>query len=198
MDERDAMDVVFLDFAKAFNKVPHKRLMAQLKGHRMECKVLKWIGSWLARTGQCVVNGASSGWKEVLSGVPQGSVLGPILFLVFINNLDMMASTVTVLKKFADNTKLGHVIKSLADSETLQGCLDQLTGWAQTWGMEFNVKKGKVMHLGNRNPSYKYIMTGTDLGITKEERDIGVLLSNNLKPSAQCHKACADIASISL
>jgi hypothetical protein len=197
VDEGDAMDVIFLDFAKAFDKVPHKRLMAQLKGHGVEGKVLKWIGSWLAgRRQRVVLNGASSGWKEVLSGVPQGSVLGPILFLVFINNLDVMASMVTVLKKFADDTKLGHVIKSLADSEALQGCLDQLTGWAQTWGMEFNVKKCKVMHLGNRNPGYKYTMAGTELGTTKEERDIGVMVSNNLKPSAQCHKAAKTAAAV--
>ncbi len=113
VDAGDAVDVVFLDCAKAFDKVPHKRLMVQLKGHGVDGKVLEWIGLLLAgRRQRVVLNGASSGWKDVLSGVPQGSVLGPILFLVFIKNVDVMASMVTVLRMFADNTKLGQVIKN--------------------------------------------------------------------------------------
>ncbi len=105
VDENEAMDVVFLDFAKAFDKVLHKRLMSQLSAHGKEGRVLKWTGTWLGdRRQRVVLNGAFSCWERVLSGVPQGSVLGPILFLIFINNKDPMSHLITVIKKFADDT----------------------------------------------------------------------------------------------
>jgi hypothetical protein len=142
VDAGDSVDVIFLDFAKAFDKVPHKRLVAQLQAHGVGGKVLKWITAWLRERKQRVVlNGAGSSWQDVLSGVPQGSVLGPILFLIFINNLDAMAQMITILKKFADDTKLGQVIRTPADSEKLQNCLDRMTEWAAKWGMSFNVSK---------------------------------------------------------
>jgi hypothetical protein len=123
-------------------------------------------------------------------------VLGPILFLVFINNLDAMAHLSTVLKKFADDTKLGQVIRSQSDRELLQGSLDQMEKWAEKWGMAFNVNKCKVMHVGQRNPGYEYLMGGVVLGETKEERDIGVTVSSNLKPGAQCTKAARTASAV--
>jgi hypothetical protein len=153
-------------------------------------KVLGWIKTWLERRRQRVVlNGACSSWEEVLSGVPQGSVLGPILFLVFINKLDTMAHLSTEIKKFVDDTKLGQVIRSQRDSICLQECLDKMTKWAEEWGMAFNVGKCKVMHVGPRNLGYEYSMGGTVLKTTVEERDIGVTVSSSLKPGAQCKKA---------
>jgi ribonuclease P/MRP protein subunit RPP40 len=136
-----------------------------------------------------VLNGKSSDWMSVLSGVPQCSVLGPILFLVFINNLDVQTALVTIVRKFADDTKLGQVVKTDRDSEVLQNSLDKLTAWADTWGMSFNVKKCVVMHFGHNNPKRPYYMNGEQLLTTKEERDIRVLVSDTLKPSAQCAKA---------
>jgi hypothetical protein len=186
-----------LDFAKAFDKVPHRRLLGQLRAHGVGGQVLEWINAWLAgRKQRVVLNGASSSWKEVWSGVPQGSVLGPILFLVFINNLDAMAHLSTVIKKFADDTKLGQVIKSQSDRELLQGCLDQMEEWAEKWGMAFNVSKCKVMHVGQRNPGYEYLMGGVVLGETKEERDIGITVSSNLRPGAQCTKAARTASAV--
>lgn len=197
VDNGDAMDIIFLDFAKAFDKVPHKRLVAQLRAHGVGGEVLDWIRAWLSgRRQRVVLNGASSGWKEVWSGVPQGSVLGPILFLVFINNLDMMAHLITVIKKFADDTKLGQVIRSEADRDRLQDCLDRMTAWAETWGMAFNINKCKVMHVGHGNPGYEYTMEGARLSDTKEERDIGVTVSSNLRPGAQCSKAARTAAAV--
>ncbi len=91
-----------------------------------------------------VLNGKCSDWADVLSGVPQGSVLGPILFLVFINDLDAATSVIQVMKKFADDTKLGHTVSSDVERGELQGALDNLCRWADLWGMEFNIKKCKV------------------------------------------------------
>jgi len=136
-----------------------------------------------------VLNGKKSGWKKVLSGVPQGIVLGPILFLIFINDLDPVAPMVDIIRKFADDTKIGNGVTTLRGREELQEALDELCKWADTWRMEFNVKKCKGMHVGHNKENHVYTMNGQQLDTTEEERDIGVTVSRQLKPSAQCRNA---------
>ncbi len=135
-----------------------------------------------------VLNGEYSSLAEVLSGVPQGSVLGPLLFLVFINDLDS-AARLEILKKFADDTKLGQTAATPEDREKLQRTLDDLCEWGRTWGIVFNVKKCKVMHLGFNNTCQEYTMDGHVLEVTSEERDIGVIMAKCMKPSTQCANA---------
>jgi hypothetical protein len=116
-------------------------------------------------------------------------VLGPLLFLLFVNDLDLAVSLAELLFKFADETKLAGLIQNGEDREQLQASLDGLVKWSDTWGMTFNVKKCKVMHLGRNNPRATYKMCGTELEVTREEKDIGVIITDNLKPAAQCAKA---------
>jgi len=180
-------DVIFLDFAKAFDKVPRERLLEKLRAHGVQGRALNWIRNWLTgRKQRVVLNGKYSAWAEVLSGVPQGSVLGPILFLIFINDLDVAAVMIDILRKFADDTKLGQTVSTPEERELLQQALDKLCEWSEKWGMEFNVKKCKVMHLGYNNPGHSYSMNNQQLSATEEERDIGVCVARNLKPSSQC------------
>jgi len=190
VDGGENFDIIYLDFAKAFDKVPRERLLKKVHAHGIRGKVFTWIKTWLTgRRQRVVLNGKFSSWEEVLSGVPQGSVLGPLLFNIFINDLDDWATGVDILKKFADDTKLGKKITRREHNEELQSALDSLLAWASTWGMQFNMAKCKVMHLGKRNPKFEYKMDGHVLQETTEEKDIGVYITKNLKPAAQCRAA---------
>ena len=124
LDKGKPVDLVYLDFAKAFDKVPHKRLIIKLKSHGVDGLVLEWLRDWLNnRRQRVIVNGKYSGWKPVSSGVPQGSVLGPDLFLIYINDLDN--GLVAKIKKFSDDTKLSKVVSKLEDSMNLHNDLDK-------------------------------------------------------------------------
>jgi Reverse transcriptase (RNA-dependent DNA polymerase) len=116
-------------------------------------------------------------------------VLGPLLFIIFINDLDLVASPEDKVLKFADDTKVSRVIRNQEDSAGLQSALDRLMAWAARWGMLFNVKKCKVMHLGRNNSRADYTMGGSVLEKTVEEKDLGVIVTDRLKPSAQCAQA---------
>ena len=196
VDEGHDIDVVYLDFAKAFDKVPHQRLLRKLEAKGISGKVLRWIEAWLTdRQQRVVLNGHVSDWIPVTSGVPQGSVLGPACFVVFIDDIDEVLDLVNgFVYKFADDTKYGRVIRSEEDQRAMQEDINQLMYWAERWQMEFNSVKCKIMHLGNSNPNFNYTMggyapAGTVLESVSQEKDIGVIVHETLKPAAQCHKA---------
>ena len=196
IDQGDAVDLVYLDFAKAFDKVSHHRLLVLLEAHSISGEILVWIKEWLSgRHQRVVLNGEASGWLSVTSGVPQGSVLGPILFCIYINLVDRyLSDTQVMLSKFADDTKAGMKVNCDSDADELQNIINILCDWAEDWQMEFNTKKCKVMHLGRKNTKFSYTMGGyapggTVLSEVKEEKDVGVIISNDLKPSAQCAAA---------
>jgi ribonucleases P/MRP protein subunit RPP40 len=186
-DEGKAINIVYLDFAKAFDKVPHNRLLAKVEAAGISGKLLAWIRDWLTnRTQRVVINKNFSTWVPVRSGVPQGSVLGPLLFNIFINDLDDCVKANQLISKFADDTKVGQVLENQASAAELQTTLNELCTWATKWGMEFNVAKCHVMHVGRHNPRSAYTMNGLQLYTTASEKDVGVLISDKLKPSAQC------------
>ena len=130
-----------------------------------------------------------SSWKSVLSGVPQGSVLGPILFLVYINDLEE-GVTGNILK-FADDTKLFTKTKEIGDKQNLQDDIDKLVKWSEKWQMLFNFGKCKCLHIGPGNTSMNYEMGGTILSTTVKEKDLGVTMNANMKVSEQCRIAAS-------
>ena len=189
VDRGKPADIFYLDFAKAFDKVPRERLLQKMETKGISGKVLKWVGNWLSGRTQAVKVGCSkSGNCEVKSGVPQGSVLGPPLFTIFIDDLDEYATLIDLLSKFADDTKGVQEINSEEDRDKLQRTLTNLEKWTKDWGMQFNVEKCKIMHVGKNNPQYEYEMSGRKLKVVEQEKDIGVTVHNSLKPSAHCKK----------
>jgi ribonucleases P/MRP protein subunit RPP40 len=127
IDKGKAADIFYLDFAKAFDKVPRERLIIKLRAKGIEGKILRWIHNWLSnRTQRVVVNGEESEESDRESGVPQGTLLGPPLFTVYIDDLDEMAELVELMTKFADDTKGLKEITSEADRIELQTTLNRL------------------------------------------------------------------------
>ena len=188
VDEGYPVDVLYLDFSKAFDKVPHKRLLLKLRAHGIGMEIRDWIGEWLdGRNQRVVVNGKMSEWSRVTSGVPQGSVLGPTLFLIYIN--DIYEGLVSTVLKFADDTKVFRRVASVEDACLLQEDLTRMYDWSLEWQMLFNTSKCRVMHVGRGNECYDYFMGGTMIEATEEEKDLGVWINNKLTPSSQVAKA---------
>ena len=190
VDEGSPVDIIYLDFQKAFDKVPHQRLILKLKSHGIGISIINWIEQWLTdRRQRVVVDGEVSNWKPVLSGVPQGSVLGPILFLIYINDLE--EGVTSKILKFADDTKLFRKIKGNGDKQQLQDDIDKLIKWSEKWQMLFNFQKCKCLHAGHGNTGVNYEMGGTILCKTVKEKDLGVTMNANMKVSEQCRIAAS-------
>jgi hypothetical protein len=193
------VDVIFLDFWKAFDTVPHKRLLLKLKSYGFSDRILAWIKAFLSNRRQRVAIGdVVSDWVGVTSGVPQGSVLGPLLFVVFINDLpDNLSSLV---KLYADDSKLIGIVDDIEGRLRLQADLELVVEWCERWGMRLNAEKCKVMHLGTveiRPAGYQYRILNSSTGLqhvlerSDQERDLGVLVTSDLKWSRQVEAAAA-------
>ena len=146
IDQGHKLDIMYLDFCKAFVKAHHRRLLVKIEKYRIKGKVLRWLREFLNNRKQRVmVNGAHSHWRNITSGIPQGSVLSPILFLIFLNDLPKVVKC--LIKLFADDAKLYQIIKSNQDSDDLQIHVGKWK-WAIIWKVLFNSKKCKHLHIG--------------------------------------------------
>ena len=188
VDQGKSYDIVFLDFSKAFDKIPHKKLISKLFMSCGNVKLTNWVENWLTdRKQRVVVNGAFSNWLSVTSGVPQGSVLGPVLFLVYINDLLKKIQDCNI-GSYADDTKFGSEITSIDDYEAIQRNLDIVNMWCQEWNMQLNNSKCVVMHCGKNNANFTYKLGECVLNSVSEYEDLGVLVDNRLNFSKHCLK----------
>ena len=169
----------------------------KLQAYGIDGQLLQWIGSWLIGRQQRVTIGKyKSVWKAVTSGVAQGSVLGPLLFLIYIN--DLPDTILHHIKLYADDSKIIGVIETPQDNATLQSDIDTAVSWSHTWLMRFNLDKCKVMHVGKTNHKSTFVYSMKDstgaqhtLDSTVVERDLGVLVSDDLKVKNQVDSSAA-------
>ncbi|PIK49022.1 putative RNA-directed DNA polymerase from mobile element jockey-like [Apostichopus japonicus] len=185
LDDGSGIDVVYTDFMKAFDKVPHERLLAKVRSYGITGDLLQWIRQFLYRRKQRVcVEGSLSDWADITSGIPQGSVLGPILFLLYINDLPSSIAGCSV-KIFADDTKLYKAVHSLRDCDVLQNNIDNMYNWSVTWQLHFHPDKCHVLRVGCSYLEYHYTMPKYDGGsqsleVVNSERALGVVVDNGL------------------
>ena len=184
LKNKEQIDAILLDFSKAFDKVDHEGLLLKLEHLGIRNSLFYWIRSFLVgRKQRVVVEGVASEPSDVLSGVPQGTVLGPLFFLIYINDIAQGLSKGTVLKLFADDSLLYRVIKSPRDREILQRDLDLLQNWEKKWKMEFHPGKCQHMKITNKKdplPS-NYFIHGVPISITDSAKYLGVVIDAKLK-----------------
>ena len=172
-------DVAILDFSKAFDTVPHHKLMHKLENYGINGSIHKWISHFLMnRTMKVVLDGESSDEVSVDSGVPKGTSLSPLLFLCHIN--DLPDSVKSHVRLFADDCLLYRTINSFEDHLILQNDLLELETWAKNWGMRFNSKKCYILSM-QQDSQFFYTLNGDILQQVEENPYLGILLSEDMK-----------------
>ena len=185
LNEKKASHLAILDFTKAFDKVPHERLLLKLHHYGISGPLNNWLRSFLTNRIQTVCSGVSSPPKQVVSSVPQGTVLGPLLFLLYGNDLTSELECPTRL--FADDCLLHITITTAADMDKLQSDLKTLEKWQDIWQIEFNRSKCFIMCISKQKnpPTREYVFCNTVLNYVGKHSYLGVTLDTNLR--WQCH-----------
>lgn len=176
------VDCIYFDFAKAFDTVPHRRLLKKLECYGIKGKIVQWIKAFLSDRHQLVkINGAHSRIGSVISGIPQGSVLGPLLFVLYIN--DLPEEIISEIFLFADDTKIFKRVDSVDDSDILQRDIATLEEWSRDWLLKFHPDKCHVLTIGkfdNIKHAHPYTLHGNVLEHVFQEKDIGLIVDSEL------------------
>ena len=192
MDEKKQVDLIILDFCKAFDKVPHRRLLNKLKHYGITGNLVKWIEQWLTKRNQQVtLENHVSNKLPVKSGVPQGTVLGPLMFLLYINDIDENISS--TVRLFADDCVMYRIIGSLEDSLCLQRDLSTILSWTKKWQMQLNILDKCVVLRCTRSTSpinYDYNLNDETLQVTEQHRYLGLIFHESIQWSHHIQAMC--------
>ncbi|BHF62528.1 hypothetical protein SprV_0200551000 [Sparganum proliferum] len=197
VDRGDMVHVIYIDFKKAFDSAPHHRLLYKLSRAGVRGKLLMWIQSFLIGRSQAVhVSDQQSAEVAVRSVVPQGSALGPTLFIAYVN--DCANELNCGVAMFANDIKMWSTIRSEVDEARLQTNLDHREQWSKDWLLPFNVNKCDFLRVGRTSsPNHTvYRLTGEPLHKVDAQKDLGVWITTSLKPSLQCSKVAKSAMSI--
>ena len=166
--------MIYFDFCKPFDTVPHAKLLLKLEEYGINGNLLRWLDGFLSNRRQRVlINNSFSPLSPVTSGVPQGSVLGPLLFTIYVN--DLLSCVSSSLLMFADDTKLFRCIRSEMDIAQLQHDIDALFKWSKLWLLSFNISKCKHLRIGQQSHPSSYTLDGTTIDSVVNMRDLGVI-----------------------
>ena len=182
LDNGISTDVAIFDFSKAFDVVPHQRLLSKLNSCGINRQTISWINSFLQhRRQRVVIEGQHSSWVDVISGVPQGTVLGPLLFLIYINDISTVVNS--EIRLFADDCILYRQIQSSTDVNILQEDINSLLRWANKWQMKFNVSKCCILPITRcKQPhSFTYKLGNDAISTVKSHQYLGVNISSDLR-----------------
>ena len=180
-EEHSSVDILYIDISKAFDSISHAKLLALLQAMGVKGLLLKWIQVWLTQRQQCVkVNNTFSEFKKVRSGVPQGSVLGPLLFCLYMTGLDKVLKFSKV-KYYADDAKIFLKVAKMEDAMKFQSEIDNVMRWADTWQLRIAFEKCAILHMNPINSiDYQYKMGDIQLAVVNQIRDLGVIIDNKL------------------
>ena len=183
LDQNIQTDILYLDFAKDFDCVDHVILIEKLKWYGVTGNILNWFTDYLSdRSQRVLIDAVASRYLPVTSGVPQGSIVGPLLFVIFINDLPDIIQEQTGTGLFADDTKLYRAVKSLSECECLQHDISNLDNWSHNSNMKFNASKCKVLTITRkRSPVITdYRLGNVTLQRAHQEKDLGIIVKSNL------------------
>ncbi len=197
LDNGQVTDVIYLDIAKAFDTVSHPKLLDKLKLFNFSQQFLNWVESYLSdRRQRVLLNGTISEWEPMTSGVPQGSKLGPLLFLLYINDITN-AISICELKLFADDCKLYFSCAPPFDFSPLQNDLENIYKWAKNSQLQIAFGKSAVLHIGQSNPKTVYALDNVPIPSVSFIKDLGFTITSDLKFHSHCNEICKSAYSIS-
>ena len=185
LDNGHITDIIYIDFQKTFDSVPHKRLLSKIESYGIEGNILNWINTFLNNRRQRVlINGICSECKKVLSEVLQGSILGPILVVIYINDIINNLNSQAYL--FEDDMKLYRRINNDTDYNVLRSDINKVVEWTQLWLLQLNPHKCKCITSINKKVNNQIYSLNTPLGVDElqkvnEKKDIGVVIDSSLK-----------------
>ena len=181
VDGNKPIDILYLDLQKAFDSVPHAKLIYKLKKAGIGGNILKWLENFICCRKHCVrVNSAKSPFEPVESGIAQGTLSGPMLFIMYLNDITELELSST-MKLYADDAKVYRIVKEEDHSRLLQSDIENVSLYLSNWQLTINDSKSEIIHLGNTNQNFQYSIGQTNLIAKNNCRDLGIKISDDQK-----------------